>query len=66
MEAEERINELENELQVTKDELKQILLDIRTFLMEAENPLRPFECKKTSDQSDSGKEVEQDGSREES
>lgn len=66
MEAEERLNELENELQVTKDELKQILLDIRTFLMEAQNPLRPFEYKKASGQSDSGKEVEQDGSREES
>ena len=66
MEAEERINELENELQVTKDELKQILLDIRTFLMEAQNPLRPFEYKKASGQSDSRKEVEQDGSREES
>ena len=66
MEVEERIKELENELQVTKDELKQILLDIRTFLMEAENPMRPFECKKASGQSDFRKEVEQDGSREES
>lgn len=66
MEAEDRILELENEFQVTKDELKQILMDIRTFLMEAQNPLRPFEYKRASGRSDSGKEVEQHGSQQES
>jgi len=66
METEDRIKELEAELQVTKDELKQILMDIRTFLMEAQNPLRPFERKSTIAQSDSRKEVEEYGNREES
>lgn len=63
MEMEERLKELEDEFQVTKDELRQILLDIRAFLMEAQNPLRPFERKNASAQSDSGKEVEQHGNR---
>lgn len=66
METEERLKELEDEFQVTKDELKKILLDIRAFLMEAQNPLRPFERKKVSGQSDSRKEVEPHGDREES
>ena len=65
METEDRIKELEAELKVTKDELKQLLMDIRAFLMEAQNPLRPFERKKTYTQSDSRKEVEQHGNREE-
>jgi len=66
METEDRIKELEAELQVTKDELKQILMDIRTFLMEAQNPLRPFERKSTLARRDSTKEVEEYGNREES
>ena len=65
METEDRLKELEDEINVTKDELRQILLDIRAYLMEAQNPLRPFERKKTSPQSDFGKEVEQHGNREE-
>jgi len=66
METEDRITELENEIQATKEELKQILLDIRAFLMEAQNPLRPFERKGVSVKNDFGKEVAQDGDREES
>ena len=64
MEDEERIKQLEDDFQVTKDELRKILLEIRTFLMEAQNPLRPFERKKAT-QSEAGKEVEQHGRREE-
>jgi len=66
METEDRVTELENEIQETKEELKQILLEIRAFLMEAQNPLRPFERKNVPVKSDSGKEVAQDGNREES
>ncbi len=66
METEERLKELEDEFQVTMDELKKILLDIRAFLLEAQNPLKPFERKKAPGRSDSGKEVEQHDNREES
>ena len=66
METEDRVTELENEIQETKEELKRILLDIRAFLMEAQNPLRPFERKGVSVNNDSGKEVGQNGDREES
>jgi len=37
---EERIKALEEELHETTEGLKEILLDIRSFLMEAQNPLR--------------------------
>ena len=40
MEQEERLRALEEEFQATKQELRQILLDIRSFLMEANTPLR--------------------------
>jgi len=40
MEMEERVRALEDEFRTTADEIKQILLDIRTFLMEADSPLR--------------------------
>ena len=63
---EDKIRELEEELQVTKEELKKLLLDIRAFLMEAQNPMRPFERKKVNSGSETDKEVEQNGSREES
>ncbi len=40
METEEaRIRALEDEFQVTKDELKRILLEIRGFLMDATTPI---------------------------
>ena len=39
MDTESRIKALEDELQETKEELKQILLDIRTYLMEAQTPI---------------------------
>ena len=39
MDAENRIKALEDEFQETKDEIKEILLDIRTYLMEALTPI---------------------------
>ena len=39
MDTEERIKAIEDEFQETKEELKQILLDIRTYLMEAQSPI---------------------------
>ena len=59
---EEKIRELEEELQTTKEELKKILLDIRAFLMEAQNPMRPFESTMASTAGESGKEEEEYGS----
>ena len=35
----ERIEAIETELQQTKDELQEILLDIRTYLMEVQSPI---------------------------
>jgi len=39
MNVEEKVKALEEELQLTKEELRQILLDIRACLMEAQTPL---------------------------
>ena len=39
MDEENRTKALEDEFQETKEELKQILLDIRTYLMEALTPI---------------------------
>ena len=39
MDTESRIKVLEDDLRETKEELKQILLDIRTYLMEAQTPI---------------------------
>ena len=39
MDIEERLKTLESEFQITKEELKQILLDIRTFVMDAQSPI---------------------------
>ncbi len=38
MDIEERVKTLEAEFQITKEELKQILLDIRAYIMEAQTP----------------------------
>ena len=42
---EQRIEALEAEFKATKEELQQILLDIRTFQMEAQSPL-PADAKR--------------------
>jgi hypothetical protein len=39
MDTDSRIEAIEAELQETKDELRQILFDIRTYLMEALSPI---------------------------
>jgi hypothetical protein len=39
MDTESRMKALEDEFQETKEELKEILLDIRTYLMEAQTPI---------------------------
>ncbi len=41
MDTEERMKTMEAEFQITKEELKQILLDIRAYIMEAESPFHP-------------------------
>lgn len=63
MNVEDRVKALEEELQVTKDELRQILLDIRACLMETQTPL-PANLNRGefASQSDSGKGVKSDGS----
>ena len=48
MEIEERLNTLEAEFNELKEELKELLLDIRGHLMEAQNPLKAFEGKQAS------------------
>jgi hypothetical protein len=39
MEPEERIKEIETEFQEIRDELKEMLFDIRAYLMEAQTPI---------------------------
>jgi hypothetical protein len=39
MDTESRIDAIEAELQEMKEELKEILFDIRTYLMEAQSPI---------------------------
>ena len=39
MDSESRIESINEEFQQLKDELKEILLDIRTYLMEAQSPI---------------------------
>ena len=39
MRIEDRINAIETDLQQTKDELKEILFDIRTYLLEVQTPI---------------------------
>lgn len=46
MDIEERLVTLEKEFMAFKEELKELLLDIRGYLMEAQNPLKAFEGKK--------------------
>jgi hypothetical protein len=64
MDTEERIKSLEKEVMLTVEEVKYILLDIRSFLSEARSPLRgKLGMDKFSLKEDSGKGVEQRGSK---
>jgi hypothetical protein len=47
MEPEKNIDEIEAEFQEVRDELKAILFDIRTYLMEAQSPI-PNDLQKAS------------------
>jgi len=62
MDTEERVKALEDEFQATKEELRQILLDIRTVLMEAQTPL-PTDLNKGNlpDQGNAEKGVDSNG-----
>jgi hypothetical protein len=54
MEMEERLKALEDEFSQTKNETKQIMMDIRALLMEAGSPLRSqIPSGRTSDQNES-------------
>jgi hypothetical protein len=62
MKIEERIQALENEVKLTVEEIKMILLDIRSFLSEASSPLRSkAETDKHDSKGDSAKGVVQNG-----
>lgn len=39
MDLEDRINKIDTEFEETKDELQEILFEIRTYLMEAMSPI---------------------------
>ena len=39
MDTADRLKELEDEFQATKEELKDILFEMRTYVMEAESPI---------------------------
>lgn len=45
MDIEERLKTLEKDFTGLKGELKELLLDIRGYLMEAQNPLKAYEGK---------------------
>lgn len=57
MDTEERIKALEEEFHATREELKQILFEIRSFLMEAKSPIPNDLIKEFSDEMDSQKGV---------
>ena len=62
MNTKERISALENEIQMTNEELKPILLDIRSLLAEAKSPLRrKLNGGNNHCDTDSGKVEEQHG-----
>ena len=48
MEIEERLETLEKDFNEFKEEIKELLLDIRGHIMEAQNPLKAFEGKQAS------------------
>lgn len=69
MDTEEKVKALEKEMMLTVEELKLLLLDIRSFLAEARSPLRAKrdakkrDAKKPDSHSIAVKGEEQNGSR---
>lgn len=55
MDKQDQLTALENEFHKTKEELQQILLEIRAFLMEAQSPLRSYFDKQFNNPDDSEK-----------
>lgn len=67
MDIEERVKTLEAEINETKEELNAVLLDLRAYILEMENPLRPFEPRKKQQQPVlSEKGVDENGNRKQS
>jgi hypothetical protein len=63
MDTESRIKALEDEFKETKEELRQILLDIRTYLMESLTPIpNDMHRAKLREELEAGKGVESNGS----
>ena len=56
MDQEEQINEIEMELQEVRDDLKDMLFDIRAYLMEAQTPIpNDLEKEKLRDELEAGR-----------
>ena len=65
MDNKERIKALEEEIESAKYELQEILLDIRAFILEAQNPMKYARCLETTKESEPEKGVQENGGREE-
>ena len=65
MDTGERIKALEEEIEAARDELQAILLDIRAYILEAQNPMRYGIRSETTQESESEKGVQENGGREE-
>ncbi len=62
MDTDERVKMLETEFQTTRDELRQILMDIRTYIMEVQSPFQNDSGSRVaSAQTESEKEVAPNG-----
>jgi hypothetical protein len=62
VDIEERLNLLQKDFGEFKEDIKELLLDIRSYLMEAQNPLKAYEGKrgKSKSQNKPEKEITQD------
>ena len=61
MDIDERIKTLEDDIEATREELQEILLDIRAYILEAQNPMNYSARSANTGQSDSEKEVPENG-----
>lgn len=62
MDIEERLKTLEKDFGEFKNDIKELLLDIRSYLMETQNPLKAYESKrvKSTSSNEPEKEITQD------